>query len=237
MEKIKDRPQDGPGANTLRGGLKTFNTKTVLYNWLEDSGGPQGYKPGFTTEEYLSESQRQQLGSRKIPLFGSGLPGVDSVLHPPEDKDIFQPSFGPGPQTWQSSTQSQLSGSIRDGISSPSKSKNDTGSNLSRKELELYRANWTHDTVESKKVRFMTEAKRMTQQMDKFREFIVRMPPGSSDVLRRMREQLLENQGVVALSRLKLALGTGIIHADDLNAVLSKLNIVFSRLEFAKVIL
>lgn len=238
MEKIVDRPQDGPGANTLRGGLKTFTTKTALYNWLEDAGGPVGFRPGFTTEEYLSEAQRQQLGARKIPLFGSGLTSADDILHPREAKDIFQPSLGPGPKTWETATQASLktaadSGMLEAGARSPDK----TGCNLTRKGLEEYRAEWSHDTVESKQVRFMTEARRMTQKLDKCKEFSVRMPSGSSDSLKRMRDQLLAAHGVLALSRLKLSLGSGVIQTSDLNSILVKLNVVFSRLEFAKVIL
>lgn len=237
MEKIVDRPQDGPGANSLRGGLKTFTTKTALYNWLEDAGGPVGYRPGFTTEEYLSEAQRQQLGARKIPLFGSGLPSKDDIMHPRQSKDIFQPSHGPGSESWETATQSTMKAAVKTGeLSGVAHSSNDTGCNLSRQGLEEYRANWSHDTVESKQLRFVTEAKRMTENVDKFREFNVRMPAGSSDTLRRMRDQLLASHGALALGRLKLALGSGIIQADELSVILANLNVVFSRLEFAKVL-
>ncbi len=111
-----------------------------------------------------------------------------------------------------------------------------TGSNLSRKELEEYRSSWTHDNIESKKIRFLTESKRMTQLADKFKEFSVRMPPGCPEPLKRLRDQLLAKQGNVAFGKLKLALGTGVIHVDDFNNVLTKLDVIFSRLEFAKVI-
>lgn len=238
MEKVVDRPQDGPGANTLRGGLKSFATKTQLYNWLEDAGGPQGYRPGFTTEEYLSEAQRQQLGGRKIPLFGSGLPGTDVILHPREAKDIFQPSYGPGPKSWETATQASLKAALKNNTMDESvRPVNDMGCNLTRKELEEYRAQWSHDTVESKNVRFMTEARRMTQKLDKFREYVVRMPPGSSETLQRMRTQLLANHGALAMGRLKLALGSGKIQTEELNLILAQLNVVFSRLEFAKVLI
>jgi hypothetical protein len=236
MEKAADRPQDGPGANTLRGGLKSFATKTQLYNWLEDAGGPDGYRPGFTTEEYLSEAQRQQLGGRQIPLFGSGLPGTDVILHPREAKDIFQPSYGPGPKSWETCTQSTQREAGKTDILSEADQVESNGCNLSRKDLEEYRAHWSHDTVESKQLRFVTEAQRMMKKLDKFREYLVRMPPGSSEVLQRMREQLLANHGVLAMSRLKAALGAGIIQANDLNVILAKLNVVFTRLEFAKIL-
>jgi hypothetical protein len=103
--------------------------------------------------------------------------------------------------------------------------------------LEVYRESWTHDTLESKRVRFLTESKRMTQLLDRNNEARVRMPSGSPDALKRMRDQLLANHGVVALSRLKASLGTGIIHANDLSAILGRLGVVFSRLEFAKVMI
>ena len=236
MEKKDIRPQNGPGANTLRGGLKSFNTKTVLYNWLEDAGGPQGYRPGFTTEEYLSEAQRQQLGARNIPLFGSGLPDTSVIMYPPEAKDIFQPSCGPGSNTWESTTQATLKPAVNSGTTTgqipPAKS---TGCNMTRKELEEYRANWSHDTVESKQLRFETEARRMTQHAGKFKEYVVRMPPGSSDTLLKMREQLLEKHGALALSRLKYSLGTGIVQTETLFSTLVNLKLDFTRLEFFKV--
>lgn len=105
---LKDRPQNGPGANSIRGGLRSYATKTTVGNWLEDVGGPQGFRPGFTTEDFLSESHRQQLGARKLPIYGNGLPSVESVLNPPQPSDLFQPVTGPGAKTWESSNQTML---------------------------------------------------------------------------------------------------------------------------------
>jgi hypothetical protein len=235
MEKIKDRPQNGPGANSLRGGLRKYNTKTILSNWQEDVGGPQGYKTGFTTEEYISESQLQQLGDRKIPLFGSALPDVETILHPPEAKQIFQPPQGPGSKTWITANQTQQN-SIMMHTAETKHSSSDTGCNLPLKDLEEYRTRWTHDNIEGRQIRFVTESKRMTQLADKFKEYVVKLMPGCPEPVSRIRSQLIEKHGAVAFGKLKLALGKRIIHTDELNRILNDLQLVFTRLEFAKIL-
>jgi hypothetical protein len=106
---------------------------------------------------------------------------------------------------------------------------------MNRKDLEVYRSSWTHDTVESKKIRFLTESKRMTQLLDRNHENTVKMPPGCPNTVKTLRDQLILKHGVVAFGRLRAVLGTGIIHVNDLSAALSNLDLVFSRLEFAKV--
>ncbi len=46
ISRDKGRPDNTPGSNGLRGGKKEFSTKTALGHWMEEYGGPQGYKRG-----------------------------------------------------------------------------------------------------------------------------------------------------------------------------------------------
>ena len=72
----KVRPPNGPGPNGLRGGRNTFSGKTAVGPWLDAVGGPSGYSRGFTTDDYQTEAQYQQLGAiqQKAPRFGAALP-------------------------------------------------------------------------------------------------------------------------------------------------------------------
>jgi hypothetical protein len=106
MISRKARPTDGPGANHLRGGAKLFSNKTALGGWIENCGGSQGFQRGFTTENFITESQHQQNGIRKIPMFGAGLPKDSVVEYPTQTTDIFQPRTGPSPKEWESTTRS-----------------------------------------------------------------------------------------------------------------------------------
>lgn len=232
MQKNRDRPQNGPGANSLRGGVHGYSSRTVLANWQEDLGGPQGYKPGFVTEDFLSTSQRQQLGNRRIPMFGSALPEPESILNPPLAKDLFQPSRKLGSEVYESTTAHMLA-TVPRNITAIHHEQS-TGCNLSRPELEEYRGSWTHDTVESKRMRFVTESKRMTQNAAKFKEFTVRMPAGSPGLILKLREQMQEKFGVLAFSKLRAALDSGIIHVNQLFSTLTQLGLKFTRLDYAK---
>ena len=94
----KPRPDNTPGSNGLRGGLKTYSIKTVTGNWLEDHGGTAGYRRGFTTPEFETESQHQQLGVTLRPPkdFGGDLPNnildlSSSITY----KDINEAKYSP----------------------------------------------------------------------------------------------------------------------------------------------
>lgn len=77
----KPRPENASGPNGLRGGIKQYSTKTTTGPWLEEIGGPQFYKRGFTTVDFETEAQHQQKGAlfEKQRLYGSGLP-LDPVI-------------------------------------------------------------------------------------------------------------------------------------------------------------
>ena len=72
--------------------------------WVEANGGPANTKRGFTTEDFISESQIQQMSvSGRPPVFGADLPDDIIVVRP---KDVFYPSSGPSSKTWATATQS-----------------------------------------------------------------------------------------------------------------------------------
>jgi hypothetical protein len=80
----KPRPPNAAGPNGLRGGIKQFQPKTITGPWLEELGGPAGYKRGFTNADYETEAQHQQLGAfkQKFPDFGAGLPDEIQLNRP-----------------------------------------------------------------------------------------------------------------------------------------------------------
>ena len=76
MTNKKQRPQDGPGANSLRGGINLYSTKVIIGRWQDDIGGPIAFKRGFTTSDYDTEAQHQQRGATltAASYYGSALP-------------------------------------------------------------------------------------------------------------------------------------------------------------------
>ena len=71
---------NGPGSNGLRGGIKEYNPKTATGQWMENYGGPIGYKRGFTSSDFITEAQHAQLGANPKPLtiYGAGIPIIDT---------------------------------------------------------------------------------------------------------------------------------------------------------------
>lgn len=104
----KNRPQNGPGANNLRGGPRVYNNRTAIGGWIENVGGASGFQRGFTTEDFLSTSQEQQLGGQKLKPFGANIPRIDVVANPRTGKDLFHPRTGPGTDSWKSSSREMM---------------------------------------------------------------------------------------------------------------------------------
>ena len=65
----------------LRGGAKLYSTKTFNGNFIDDVGGPEGFKRGFHHEDYQTEQQHQQSGYNKAPeqFYGAGIPMPHSL--------------------------------------------------------------------------------------------------------------------------------------------------------------
>jgi hypothetical protein len=80
----KQRPPNGPGSNGLRGGINLYSNKTAVGGWMDDVGGPSGYKRGFSTTDFQTEAQAQQLGAtlKPVPYFGASLPHPSAIDGP-----------------------------------------------------------------------------------------------------------------------------------------------------------
>ena len=82
--------------------------KTAIGVWLDEKGGPSGYKRGYTTVDFETEAQVQQRGAtlRKAPEFGAELPAPEHINRkPPATKDLFDPKYsGLKKDTWQTNT-------------------------------------------------------------------------------------------------------------------------------------
>lgn len=68
------------GANHLRGGAGVYSGKTAVGSWMDGVGGPSGYSRGYTTDEFMTEAQLQQLQGRKMPKYGAALPPPSIAL-------------------------------------------------------------------------------------------------------------------------------------------------------------
>ena len=108
MTDKKQRPPNAPGPNGLRGGRNVYSGKTAIGNWIEDAGGSQYFKRGFTTDSFETEAQHQQKGrSLKRPdYYGANLP--ETFVDPRTTNDVFNPPKGPQASNWQTTTQSML---------------------------------------------------------------------------------------------------------------------------------
>jgi hypothetical protein len=103
----KPRPNNGPGSNGLRGGIKVYSAKTTTGQWLEEYGGPSLYKRGFTTTDFQTEAQYAQLGvvRKSVPYFGSGLPLAEVVKHKATTAELFNPTNTQIDTQWKTNSQ------------------------------------------------------------------------------------------------------------------------------------
>ena len=117
----KSRPQNGPGANHIRGGKREYSDKTTIGPWVESTGGPMHYKRGFTTEEFLTEAQRQQMGVAKLRPYGAALPNEFEIMRANNvnNTDVFHPPNGPNAISWQTSIQAMNSTQNMRQVSTP----------------------------------------------------------------------------------------------------------------------
>jgi hypothetical protein len=93
-----------------------YSNKTVVGPWLDDLGGPAGYKRGFTTGEFETEAQHAQLGAtlHLAPEFGAGLPPAESVGRKPSTTaDLFTGTGAPDFTTTTRMQQTAITNSSR----------------------------------------------------------------------------------------------------------------------------
>jgi hypothetical protein len=152
----KQRPNDGPGANGLRGGKNTYSHKTVIGNWQDEIGGPNFFKRGFTSQDFQTEGQHQQQGAtgKKAAYYGAGLPNQLAVRPVAATTfDVFAPG-GSSAKGWETNSQATLStGYIK------VQESHMPSTTLTTEKLEKYRETWTTDTEVSRTMRYKTESR------------------------------------------------------------------------------
>ena len=207
MLSRKQRPPNAPGPNGLRGGQNAYPSgKTALGGWIEDQGGPGGFKRGFSSEEFITECQHQQMGASLKPpaLYGAAIANRTRVEKGPRTStEVFNPETGPQSKEWITCTHLQMKE-----IQNPYDEKIPRG-NLKDKDLEAYRSSWTSDNDIGRTLRFQTDAMRFQKSAvpPKFQISQVRMLPGTPIALERLRGRLLERHGILAMSALRYFLG------------------------------
>lgn len=99
----RNRPENGPGANHLRGGKGHYSTRTKVGNWIEDEM-ENPYTPGFCSGDMMSTTRLQQLEGLQRPLqvFGGGLPVEIKRSSPTSNPIVASPTTTP--DRWMSTT-------------------------------------------------------------------------------------------------------------------------------------
>ncbi len=100
MSNQKPRPNDGPGANGLRGGKNVYSSKTAINSWLDEHAATTGYRRGFTTSDFETEAQHAQLGvvTKPVARFGSGIVAPPSKV---STKDSYKSADANLEETWK----------------------------------------------------------------------------------------------------------------------------------------
>ena len=249
-KKVKYRPDNGPGANGLRGGKNVYSTKTTIGNWQDAVGGAGLFKRGFSTDDFETEGQHQQKGAlqKEEPYFGSGVPMLETLrIEPFTTFDIFKPI-----------DEKKSPVDVKDHFKSNARYTQETGlikksdlivnKNISRDKLEQYRNEWTTDTVTSRTMRFKTENRIAGNAIGApFTTVSVRKLPGTPRSLETYREKMVERHGCLALSCLRHYVrtasyndaqsgGNGNISADALKAALAKTEVKIIPADFYQIL-
>jgi hypothetical protein len=197
-----------------------FSEKTAVGSWIERSGGPSGYHRGFSTEEYETEAQHLQYGANKPKFYGAGLPLDEEVEHPRVVKDIFHPRSGPTIKDWKSNTHSMMESVLVPKvrtyfdqtviISLPAQTEHNYAADCGRtiknlndqSKIEDYRASWTTDTNEGRKLRFNTESRRAANSAvgESFQVPSLRLVPGVPNGFEKILSGLTSRYGILGLT-------------------------------------
>lgn len=223
----KQRPNDGPGANGLRGGKNIYGKKTTIGNWVDEWGGPQFYKRGFSVSDFETEGQSQQKGALQQlpPYFGADLPAPASIRpKAPSTFDVFCPE-GTSASHWVTTSTATFGNGGK--VLVPESHL--LPSNITHDQLQQYHQHWSSDTPCARTMRFTTENRRQGNAANKlFQTPSLRTLPGTPRVLERFRENLIERYGVLALVVARYYIGKGIITCNELKVGLNKTGIKLS---------
>lgn len=228
----KRRPDNGPGANGLRGGSRTYSVKVQTPNWVEMYGGPAYYKRGFTNVDFQTECQHQQKGATLTgpPQFGAGLPlPAMHLKSDPSTADSFvETEYVDRRSTMQYSNDTMMANKADFKEYKPIPT-------LSREALETYRQNWTADTEVGRNVRFITESRLAGACIKKFGVRTVRLLPGSPKALENFRERLIERFGIFGLSAMRDIVGSGDIAFSKLREGIQLSGVQINKYEFDQI--
>lgn len=190
------------------------NGKTAVGHWMEEYGGPGGYKRGFTTEEFLTEAQHQQVGYRGgegESLYGAPLPprvsGLDNSAQELLSKD------------WTTVSRAEFLGPE----DRPAEWKPEM--NMTRDATKEYIKTWCTDNKTGREMRFETEALRAgnAAAKDTLKVQRVRLLPGTPLSIEKMRDILVTHNGILAFMALRATLPADESTDDDLRSALNSL--------------
>ncbi|KAG6965767.1 hypothetical protein JG688_00007052 [Phytophthora aleatoria] len=148
----------GGGSNILRGGKRSFECKTLVGNFVEET-----YRPGAVKDvrdggaNYTSNTRIQmQEGARiKVQEFGAGLRSVNDTS-PYNYKELVGADKTRGSETWQSLSQSAYNNSSKPTeFAAPREMK---GRTMRGEELQKHRERWTNESEALVKARYVTDA-------------------------------------------------------------------------------
>jgi len=94
------------------------------------------------------------------------------------------------------------------------------------REIAEYRSRWTEEREGWSKIRFRTDFEKNSH---------LRKLPGTPIALEKLRDYLIEHQGILGLSAIRSAVGNGIISVDDFNTSLEKIGMEMPRADYNSV--
>lgn len=218
----RNRPENAPGANHLRGGKGQYSTRTKVGNWVEDeTEGP--LVPGFVSEAMLSTTQLQQLEGqgRPVRIFGGGLPAEVKKTTPTTNPIVTTPITTS--DHWMSTTHllHRIPDAEAEASAHPSSPSRD---------VQEYRKHWTSENPVARSLRFQTVSMAAANQgvPEKFRARPLRILPGTPLAVEHLRERLVQthgNLGLVSLHNVLVKMdttGDGVLDRSELQQGLAK---------------
>ncbi|KAJ0409444.1 hypothetical protein P43SY_002334 [Pythium insidiosum] len=163
------------GSNILRGGKRTYDCKTLVGNFVEESYRPNAIQsswPGGPAFETTAGHQMHQGAKVSVKEFGAGLKKADDPKY--DYHNIVGADKTSTSATWKSLTHSaHANTSTPTEFAAPREMR---GRKMSGEELEAHRKRWTTEGDELRKMRYVTELSAATDKVVKphFRKELVK---------------------------------------------------------------